>query len=60
VRDQDIPRLGPTDTRPAILTLVTDPAGNVWAEHFRMDQDVPSVWSVFGPAGQLLAEVEAY
>jgi hypothetical protein len=53
------------ERRPAISNVLVDDEGNVWAEEFRWVEAAevapdprPSRWSVFGPEGRWLAQVE--
>ena len=57
VRVEDIPPLSEDQTLPTISGLVVDREGNVWAELYDPELGNARTWSVFEPAGQLLAEV---
>jgi hypothetical protein len=53
------------ERKPAYSSLVVDSEGNAWVEEFRWDNPGgvppdprPTVWSVFAPNGQWLAQVE--
>ncbi len=46
------------ETVPAFDEVVEDADGNVWVRHYHFPSDVPQRWSVFSPAGELVAEAE--
>jgi hypothetical protein len=53
------------DRRPALSNLIADDEGNLWAEEYRWvdpaevaPSPAPTTWSVFGPDGRWLAQVQ--
>lgn len=46
------------DTLPAFEALHVDARGRVWLARFRLHDEGPTRWVVFGPAGELLGQAE--
>ncbi len=44
-------------SRPAVVDLRVDDAGNLWVEEGREDPNASGLWSVFDPAGRHVADV---
>jgi len=40
------------DTKPSFQALRVDSLGWIWAERFRMDEELPAEWVVFDPSGR--------
>lgn len=61
-RREIVARIPVPDTKPAYSSLHVDSEGNTWAEEYRQGwwaftDDVPRRWTVFGPDGKWLGEV---
>lgn len=52
------PDLPYRSTLPAFDQIVEDADENVWVRHYHFPADAPQRWSVFSPAGELVAEAE--
>lgn len=57
-REVKEPELPHRPTMPAFDRIVEDSGENVWVRHYHFPADAPQRWSVFSPAGELVAEVE--
>jgi hypothetical protein len=57
-REVKEPELPHRPTIPAFDQVVEDAGENVWVRHYHFPADAPQRWSVFSPAGELIAEAE--
>lgn len=46
------------DSTPALVDLVVDDVGDIWAERYRFPWDTIPRWDVFSPQGRWLGTVE--